>query len=146
MAPCSPLSFSCSRRSSFGHPLFCHGATSLLDRPLIPVVAPADASLWLSLFPTPEHVWAVGIDAADRALGTLSTAVVVLDTGGVPDAFYVAETALRAGRRVFFPRAVGFRWPGLGTAANVGGSVGTLLDSLALLARMGRAFSTRCTC
>jgi len=33
----------------------------------------------VSIFPTPEHVWALGIDAADRALGTLSTAVVVLD-------------------------------------------------------------------
>lgn len=96
-----------------------------------PVVARADASLWLSIFPTPEHLWAFGIDAADRALGTLSTAVVVLDTGGAPDAFYVAEAAVRAGRRVFFSRAAAFRWPSrLGTAADVGASVGTILDSL----------------
>lgn len=97
-----------------------------------PVAAPADASLWISIFQTPEHVWVHGIDAADRLLGTLSTAVVVLDTGGVPDAFYVAESAVRAGRPVFFPRAAAVRWPSrLGTAAPVGASLGTILDALA---------------
>ncbi len=96
-----------------------------------PVVAPADASLWISIFQSPEHVWVHGIDAADRALGTLSTAVVVLDNGGVPDAFYIAESAVRAGRLVFFPRAAAVRWPArLGTAAPVGASIGTILDTL----------------
>jgi len=36
---------------------------------------------------------------------------VVVDTGGPPDAFYVAESALRSGRPVLFPRGAAACWP-----------------------------------
>src|SRR5262249_38691781 len=77
-----------------------------------PVAAADDAALWLSLESPSDRSRVVDRDVADRALGALAAGVVVTDLGGVPDAYYVAETALRAGRPVFFPRDAAAGWPG----------------------------------
>ena len=52
-----------------------------------------------------------GPDVADRLLGTLAAAVIVIDALGLPDAYYVAETAIRKGRPVFFHPRSQARWP-----------------------------------
>src|SRR5262249_45468210 len=77
-----------------------------------PVAVADDAALWLSLGSPSDRSRVVDRDVADRALGALAAGVVVTDLGGVPDAYYVAETALRAGRPVFFPRDAAAGWPG----------------------------------
>lgn len=75
-----------------------------------PVPAPAGAALWLSIFGSRGWLHE-GPDAADRVLGALCSAVVVADADGLPDAFYVAEAALHAGRPVQFSRVAAACWP-----------------------------------
>lgn len=78
----------------------------------VPLVeAPAGAALWLSIFG--EDGWLrEGQDAADRLLGALSAAVLVIDDRGLPDALYIAEMALARRRPVLFYGGAGAYWPG----------------------------------
>jgi hypothetical protein len=61
--------------------------------------------------------------------------VVVTDTGGLPDAFYVAEATLAAGRPVFFPRHAAPFCPGsmARPGVRVGCSPSGILEALAPL-------------
>jgi hypothetical protein len=100
-----------------------------------PVVAPADTTLWLSIFESRKRAALEGIDTEERALGALATAVVVMDSGGVHGAYDVAETAATAGRPVFFTRTAAASWPSrVGTGAHVGTSLGAIVDLLARFA------------
>ncbi len=76
-----------------------------------PVEAPAGSALWLSIFG--EGGWRrEGPDAADRLLGALAAAVLVIDDRGLPDALYIAEMALSRRRPVLFYGRAGAFWPG----------------------------------
>jgi DNA processing protein len=100
-----------------------------------PLQAPAGRALWLSIFERSRYLLSEGPDAGDRALGAIVAAVVVTDTGGLPDAFYVAEAALAAGRPVFFPRHAAPFWPGsmARPGVRVGCSPAGILKALAPL-------------
>lgn len=111
-----------------------------------PTAAASGSALWLSIFPTSRHAstsppnpvfhdptWE-GPDAADRVLGKLASAVIVIDGGGLPDAFYIAESAIWAGSPVFLSRAAAERWPSPLHRPNVhvGHSLPAILRTLTL--------------
>lgn len=75
-----------------------------------PVPAPVASALWLSIFGSRGWLYE-GPDAADRLLGELASAVIVVDARGLPDAFYATEAALHAGSPVLFSREAFAQWP-----------------------------------